>query len=112
MRIRSINRAGASALAAAVLCGALGTGAPATAADAQRGREIAERWCAACHLVSPQQERAMDGVPSFGEIAGRGDLGGDRLEAFLASPHPPMPDMALTRAELGDLAAYIDSLAE
>lgn len=111
MRIRTTTRALA---AAALLAGAPAPGLllPAQAADAERGKEIAERWCASCHLVSSQQEDAMDGVPSFREVAARGALGGERLEAFLMSPHPLMPDMALTRAEIEDLATYIDSLAE
>ena len=32
------------------------------------------------------------------------------LAAFMQAPHPPMPDMSLTRREVGDLVAYIDSL--
>ena len=54
----------------------------------------------------------MDGVPSFQEIAERGALGGETLQAFLMSPHPAMPDMALTRGEIEDLARYIDGLAQ
>lgn len=91
---------------------ALVAAAGAQAADPGAGQAIAERWCASCHLVSPEQERAMDGVPSFQAIAARGDLTGDTLEAFLTDPHPVMPDMALTREEIADLTAYIDSLAE
>jgi hypothetical protein len=34
------------------------------------------------------------------------------LAFFLLDPHPKMPDMALTRAEAADLAAYISSLAQ
>jgi mono/diheme cytochrome c family protein len=95
-----------------VLAAALVTAASAQAADVAEGRTIAERWCASCHLVSSEQERAMDGVPGFEAIAARGDLTGETLEAFLMDPHPVMPDMALTREEVEDLTAYIDSLAE
>lgn len=80
--------------------------------DAENGRVIAERWCASCHAVSPDQASAQDGVPSFREVAERGDLGGERLRTFLADPHPRMPDMSLTRDEIEDLAAYIDGLAD
>lgn len=30
----------------------------------------------------------------------------------MADPHPPMPDMSLTRSEMRDLLAYIRSLRE
>ena len=33
-----------------------------------------------------------------------------RLTFFLLDPHPKMPDMALSRAEAADLAAYIATL--
>ncbi|WP_029029559.1 c-type cytochrome [Salinarimonas rosea] len=97
------------ALASALV--ALAASGPASAQDAADGRAIAERWCASCHLVSPDQETAMDGVASFREVAARGPLAVSALEAFLADPHPLMPDMALTREEIADLVAYIDSLA-
>ncbi|WP_349367421.1 cytochrome c [Salinarimonas sp.] len=103
MRIRTLIITFAMALVAA---------AGARAADPAEGQAIAQRWCASCHLVSPEQERAMDGVPSFQAIAARGDLTGETLEAFLTDPHPVMPDMALTREEIADLTAYIDGLAE
>jgi mono/diheme cytochrome c family protein len=86
---------------------------PALAAgDAQEGKAIAERWCASCHLVSPDQTKALSDVPSFMSIAERsqGELGW--LEAFLADPHPPMPNFSLTRQEIQDLVAYFASLSK
>ena len=88
----------------------LGPSAGSAAGDGARGLEIAERWCAQCHLVSPKQEQTSADVPTFMSIAERsgGDLGW--LQAFLADPHPPMPDLSLTRQEIQDLVAYIESL--
>lgn len=79
-------------------------------ASAERGREIAERWCASCHLTAPDQTRALADVPTFMSIAGRsdGDLGW--LEAFLFEPHPPMPDMRLSRRDIQDLVDYFKDL--
>jgi hypothetical protein len=34
----------------------------------------------------------------------------EKLSSFLTDPHPKMPDMSLTRAEIADLVAYIRSL--
>lgn len=80
--------------------------------DAESGKAVAEMWCSSCHLVSPEQTSAMADVPSFQSIAQRSDSEIEALEAFLADPHPPMPDMSLTRNEIRDLLAYIRSLRE
>ncbi len=81
----------------------------ALAADPEQGLVIAKRWCAACHLVSPEQTRAVADVPSFAAVA-RMKLPADSLKAFLADPHPRMPNMDLTRSEIEDIVAYIRSL--
>ena len=82
------------------------------AGDAEEGKAIAERWCAACHQVSPEQTTASADVPSFMTIAQMRATPSAlaALEGFLADPHPVMPDMSLTRQEIRDLVAYIGSL--
>ena len=80
------------------------------AGDAVTGKALAERWCASCHLVSPEQASATTEAPPFATIAARHSGAIDALAAFLADPHPPMPEMSLTRREIGDLLAYIGSL--
>ena len=77
--------------------------------DAAVGRAIAERWCASCHLVAQDQRSAAD-VPSFQSIARKPDIGESLLVAFLATSHPRMPDMSLSRQEIADLLAYIRGL--
>lgn len=90
---------------------AMGPGGwPAAAADAENGREIAQRWCAECHLVAAGQARANADVASFASLAKRPDFDAARLAFFLLDPHPKMPNMSLTRAEATDLAAYIAKL--
>jgi mono/diheme cytochrome c family protein len=76
-------------------------------ADPQNGAVLAQRWCASCHIVSKDQTRGTDGVPSFATIAKRSDFSGEQLAFFLLNPHPVMPNMTLTRNEARDLAAYI-----
>ena len=78
------------------------------AADAAKGGIIAKRWCAACHLVSPDQTRANSDAPSFAAIAHRKKS--SQLTALLTDPHPKMPDMNLTRSEIADIVAYIGTL--
>ena len=101
------------AAAMALLLTAAAAGMPAFAAgDAANGRAIAVRWCADCHLVSPDQRQALADVPSFQAIV---DAAGGELvwlSAFLADPHPVMPDMSLTRQEIQNLVAYFDQLAK
>ena len=78
--------------------------------DAAAGREIADRWCAACHLVAPDQQQALADVPSFMEIARAADGDIAVIRGFLIDPHPPMPDMSLTRQEIRDIIAYFVTL--
>ena len=95
-------------LAAMALAANLTTAA--RAADASHGEIIAKRWCAACHVVAPDQKQGSDKVPSFVSIAKRPGFSTAKLAFFLLDPHPKMPDMALTRAEAEDIAAYIARL--
>jgi mono/diheme cytochrome c family protein len=83
-----------------------------SAADIRQGEQLARRWCAGCHLVAADQRQAMTEAPPFASIAGRPDFDANRLAFFLLEPHPKMPNMSLSRAEAGDIAAYIGSLAK
>ncbi len=82
----------------------------AHAADPANGKRLSERWCDSCHVVSPNQRRANVDVPSFAAISRQANLNAARLALFLLAPHPPLPDMALSRTEAADIASYIRSL--
>ncbi|RAI38306.1 c-type cytochrome [Rhodoplanes roseus] len=88
--------------------GRSGTAQPPSAA---RGAEIAQRWCATCHVTSADQTQATGEATPFPTIARRNSFDAGVLALFLLDPHPRMPDMSLTRAEAADLAAYVRSLA-
>ena len=77
------------------------------AGDPFEGEKIAKRWCASCHVVSSDQKRGNTQAPPFSEIAEKPGLTAASIALFLLHPHPPMPDMNLTRNEASDLAAYI-----
>jgi mono/diheme cytochrome c family protein len=81
----------------------------ASAGDVRQGATIAKRWCAACHVVDPSQTSAFADAPSFSDIAMR-RTDRKQLAGFLANPHPPMPDMHLSRKEIDDIVSYIRSL--
>ena len=82
------------------------------AADAAHGEQLARRWCASCHIVSPDQTHGADNVPAFATIAKIPGFDADKIARFLMDPHPKMPDMQLGRNEAKDLAAYIASQAQ
>ena len=83
-----------------------------SAADVEQGRKLAEQWCSNCHIVAPGQAAGGDGAPAFTTIADTAADRTDDLRAWLADPHPPMPNLDLTRSEIDDLLVYIESLAE
>ena len=85
-------------------------GSIARAADADHGELVAKRWCAACHIVAADQKQGADNVPSFASVAKRPDFSAAKLALFLLDPHPKMPNMALTRRDAEDIAAYITRL--
>ena len=83
----------------------------AVAQDAEQGREIAQRWCASCHVVERSARQApANGLPTFPAIAARPDLTADRLRAAMNPQHSRMPDFALSKRQQDDLIAYIFSL--
>lgn len=79
------------------------------AAEASRGEAIAKRWCAECHMVATGQKASTE-APPFSGIAKRPDFDAGRVALFLLDPHPKMPNMQLTRADVADVAAYIATL--
>ena len=84
--------------------------AHAVRADVQKGSQLAQQWCANCHVIASNSAGAVpQGPPSFPSIAHSG-MTADQLRAFLSHPHGAMPDLALTRAEIDDLIGYIETL--
>jgi mono/diheme cytochrome c family protein len=77
-----------------------------TRADVTKGSQLAELWCAGCHVTSGSHTGSVQqGPPSFPTIARARTA--DQLRAFLTHPHGAMPDLSLTRAEINDLVGYI-----
>ena len=84
--------------------------AQAAWADAQKGGQLAQQWCAHCHVIGGNPAGGVpQGPPSFPMIARRG-MSADQLRAFLSHPHGAMPDLSLTRAEIDALIGYIETL--
>ena len=102
-------RLGAIYLAVLSLFGVSLLNAPATAADTQRGLELAKAWCNACHSIGDDEPRQEDAGPLFTELAKKDS---SYLQTAINRPHDFMPDFPqLTEADKADLIAYIRSLA-
>jgi mono/diheme cytochrome c family protein len=84
--------------------------APGVGADADNGQRLAQRWCASCHVVAPDQREASSDAPPFTSIARMPDFNAQKIAFFLLDPHPKMPPTALSRRDAEDLAAYIARL--
>jgi mono/diheme cytochrome c family protein len=82
-----------------------------TPGDPARGPAVANAWCSSCHLVGPAQSGPVPAdVPTFAAIARRLPTDADVLAAFVANPHPPMPNLNLSRQDIRDVLAYIATL--
>lgn len=81
----------------------------AASADPEAGRRMAAEWCANCHYIGDGAV-AGDAAPAFAEIANRPDATAEGWRLWLQDPHPPMPNLALSRIEIDNLIAYIESL--
>ncbi|MGE0702005.1 MAG: c-type cytochrome [Hyphomicrobiaceae bacterium] len=105
------DTAGIASLLLAITVGASGAvaqGAPSQPAD---GLQIATKLCASCHIVDADGKgTARADVPPFKAIANGPHGAPERLAAAIILPHPEMPGIALTRAEIRAVIDYIRSL--
>lgn len=78
-----------------------------------KGRRLAERLCADCHMNEGQGEKSGPlGIPSFAAVANRPNQTLDGVIAWLQSVPPMMPNHRLSQDEMYALAAYVLSLRE
>lgn len=78
---------------------------PTVAADTE-GRRLAAQWCASCHQISPQAPTS-DQAPPFPAMARDPAYTEARLRNWLSDPHPPMPNIPLSRREIDLLVRFI-----
>lgn len=79
--------------------------------EVDAGRVLAERWCSGCHLIDAKQPEGNDGAPTF-RVIGKTEWTDLKFSMAMASPHPPMPTLDLTRRELTELLAFVRSQAQ
>lgn len=104
----------------AMAAGANANGAELNSDSVAAGKKLAERLCATCHVVAPQQDQApgrFPPAPAFEEIANRPGIDAGSIERFLETTHwdmkslpMTMPDFGFTAKDSSDSAAYILSL--
>ena len=80
-----------------------------TAGNQEAGHRLVQRWCAECHVVDTSGQ-GSDAAPAFTEIAQQHGKDEHWLRAWLTAPHPPMPNLNLSRVQIDNIIAYLRSL--
>jgi len=81
--------------------------------DVEKGRDLAQRMCAACHMQPGQGEKTdHTGIPSFRAVASRPGQSVDGIASWLNVAPPTMPNHHLSHEQKVELAAFIISLRE
>lgn len=82
--------------------------------SAKRGSDLAQKLCAVCHIPkadAPRLQGTAD-IPTFPEIAAKDGQTVERITGRIIMPAHPMPQIALSRDQMADIAAYILSLKQ
>jgi mono/diheme cytochrome c family protein len=78
--------------------------------DPEAGRDIVRSWCTACHVVD-LEGTGTDAGPALPSLLAGQQRSADEIRGWLADPHPPMPNLNLSRQEIDDIIiAYLESL--
>jgi mono/diheme cytochrome c family protein len=84
----------------------LPAGAATYAQDAENGRRLSERWCAACHAIATPTAKNSR-IISFAAIAEKPGLNAETIASFLMLPHSTMPNLPMKQQEARDIAGFI-----
>jgi len=79
--------------------------------DPQKGRALAQRFCAECHAVGKGNVRSPNPeAPSFTAVASTPGMTAIALNVFFQTPHRAMPNLMLKTDQKNDIIAYVMSL--
>ncbi len=95
--------------ALALLAGFLASSAPSLAADANAGRDLVLRSCTSCHSTETART-ASDQAPPLSSLARTNKERPAWVRGWLMNPHPPMPNITLSRAQIDNIVAFLSSL--
>lgn len=83
----------------------------ARAADAKRGKLLAQDHCAACHSTAPHMRNEVADAPPFDAIGRKYGFDANRIAHAIAGPHPKM-NFAPGPRDAADIAAYNATLGQ
>ena len=83
--------------------------AHAAAGNVEAGRQLVVRSCSSCHATE-SSATAADNAPPFSTVAKTHKERPVWIRGWLMSPHPPMPNISLSRQQIDDIVAYLSSL--
>jgi len=99
------------ALACILAAGAHAAPVSAQGLGPERGRALAQEFCARCHAISQAQERPGETTaPNFRRLAADPRWTRAALVNMMTVPHVNMPPPVLTPPEADEVATYILSL--
>ena len=76
-----------------------------------KGAQLIDRLCSNCHVSDNQSRSAVPaGIPTLRGIANKPGQTGMHIVGVLMAPHAPMPNIGLSRDEIGDVVAYLQTL--
>ena len=85
------------------------TAALAAAGNAEAGRQFVMRSCSSCHATEAAKT-ATDNAPPFSAVAKTNKDNPAWIRGWLMAPHPPMPNISLSRQQIDDIVAYLSTL--
>ncbi len=81
----------------------------AAAGNAEAGRQFVMRSCSSCHATEAVKT-ATDNAPPFSVVAKTNKDNPAWIRGWLMAPHPPMPNISLSRQQIDDVVAYLSTL--
>ena len=81
----------------------------APAGNAEAGRDLVMRSCISCHAPDASKA-ASDGAPPLSFVARDNKNNPAWIRGWLMDPHPPMPGIMLSRKQIDDIIAYLNTL--
>jgi mono/diheme cytochrome c family protein len=83
--------------------------AAATVGNANAGRDLVTRSCTTCHAANETTTTA-DGAPPLSYIVRDNKERPEWMRGWLMDPHDPMPNIMLSRQQIANIIAYLNSL--
>jgi cytochrome c len=97
------------AMTSIAVASALAVPAQAAPANADAGRRLVMQSCISCHAAETSKA-ATDGAPPLSFVAKDNKQNPAWIRGWLMDPHPPMPGIMLSRQQIEDIIAYLDTL--